>query len=55
MDTNKMSVVEWFDKYEVACSGEDVLAWLDEGVVACLDNNKKDDFYVYFLLAHHFE
>ena len=52
MDTNKPGLVEYLDKYEVACVDEDVVACLDEGVLACLDNNNKDDFDVDFLHAH---
>ena len=52
MDTNKLGVVDWLDKYEVACGDEYVLAWLYESVLAYLDNNDKDDFDVDFLHAH---
>ena len=34
MDTNKLGVVEFLDKYEVACGDEDVMACFDEGVLA---------------------
>ena len=36
------------DKYEVECCDEDVVAFLDECVLACLDNNNKDVFDVDF-------
>ena len=55
MNTNKIGVVECLDKYEVACGSEDVVAWLDEGVLACLDKNDKDVFDVDFLHAHPLE
>ena len=55
MDTKKLVVVECLDKYEVACADEDVGAYLDEGVLACLDNNNRDDFDVDFLYAHPLE
>ena len=51
MDTKKLGVVELLDKDEVECGDGDVVEWLDEGVLACLDNNNKDDFDVYFLHA----
>ena len=31
------------------------MTFLDEGVVACWDNNNKDDFYVDFILAYPLE
>ena len=43
------------DKYEVDCCGEYVVAYLDEGLLACLDNNNKGSFYAGFLLAHPLE
>ena len=36
----------------MACGDEYVVALLDEGVFACLDNNYRDDFDVYFIHAH---
>ena len=39
----------------MACVDEDVLPYLDEGVLTCLDNNDKDNFSVYFLHAHPLE
>ena len=47
--------MECLDTYDVACCDEDVVAWLNEGVVACLDKNNKDDFDVDFLLANPLE
>ena len=44
-------MAERLDNYEVTCSDENVVALLKEGVLACLDNNDKDDFDVYFLRA----
>ena len=32
------------DKDEVSCCDEDVLSWFDEGVLACLDKNNKENF-----------
>ena len=55
MDTNKLGGVEFLDKYEVLCCDEDVVAWLDEVMVAYLDNNNKDDYDVAFLLSHPLE
>ena len=52
MDTSKLGEVELLDKYEVECCDEDVVEWLDEGGLACLYMNNKDDFYVYFLHAN---
>ena len=52
METNKLGVVEFLDKYKVACCNEDVVSCLGGGVVAWLDMNNKDGFNVYFLLAH---
>ena len=49
MDTKKLGVVELLDKYEVVCCDEDVVAYLYQGVLVCLDKNNKDDFDVYFL------
>ena len=51
MYTNKLVVVEFLDKDEVACGDEYVVSSLDEGVLACFDNNDKDDFYVNFLYS----
>ena len=48
-------MVEWLDKDEVVCCSKDAVAWLYEGVAACLDKNNKDDFDVDFLLAHPLE
>ena len=45
MDKKKLSVMECLDK--------DVLEFFDEGVVARMDRNNKDDFDVGFLLAKH--
>ena len=55
MDTNKIGVVEWLDKDEVSCCDEDMLAYFDEGVLACLDKNNKDDFSVDFFDEHQLE
>ena len=44
MDTNKFGVVACLYKDEVEFCEKDVVAWLDEGVVACLDKNNKDGF-----------
>ena len=55
MDTNKLGVVEFLDKYEVACGDEDVVTCLYKGVLACLENNYKNDFDVDFLNAHPLE
>ena len=55
MDTNKLFVVEWLDKYEVACCDEDVVEYLDEGVLEFLDNNNKDYFDAYFIYAYPLE
>ena len=55
MDTNKVGVVELFDKYEVACGDEDVVVCLDEGVLECLGNYDKDAFDVDFLHTHPLE
>ena len=52
MDTQKLGVVGFLDKYEVACGNEDVVAWLDEGVLVWLDDNNKDGFDIYFLHSH---
>ena len=51
MDTNKLVVVECLDKYEVVRCDEDVVKCFDESVLACLDNNNKDDFDGDFLHA----
>ena len=48
MDTNKLSVVEFLDIYEVSCGDEDVVTGLDEGVLALLYKNNKDGFHVDF-------
>ena len=55
MDTGKLSVVECLEKDEVVFCNNYVVACLDEGVVACLDNNNKDDFDADFLLAQPLE
>ena len=55
MNTNKLGVVELLDKYEVECCDKDFVAWLDEGVLACLDKNNKDYLYIYILHAHPLE
>ena len=55
MNTNKLSLVQFLDKYEMVCCDEDVVACLDEGVLPCLDNNNKDDFDVYFIHEHPLE
>ena len=52
MDTHKLGVVEFLDKYEVKFCDEYVVACLDEGVLVCLDNNNEDDFDVDFILAY---
>ena len=44
MDTNKLGVVEYFDKDDMAC--------VDEYVLSCLDRNDKDNFDVDILYAH---
>ena len=49
MDTNKLVVVEWLDKNEVAYYDEDIIACLYEGMLAWLDKNNKDGFNGYFL------
>ena len=36
MDTNKLGVVEFLDRNDVACFDEDVVALLDEGVLIFL-------------------
>ena len=43
------------DKDELECCDEDVVSYLGEGVMACLDKNNKDYFYVDFLLAYPLE
>ena len=48
MYTNKLGVLEYLDKDEVACCVEDVVACFDEGVLTYVDNNNKDDFDEYF-------
>ena len=55
MDTNKTNVVQLLDKDEVEYGDEYLMAWSDEGVLACLDNNDKDGFGVYFVHAHPLE
>ena len=55
MDTNNLLVVEFLDKYEVACFDEDVAEFFDEFVLACLDNKNKDDFDGDSLHAHPLE
>ena len=52
MDTHKLGVVEFLDKYEVKFCDEYVVACLDEGVLVCLDNNNEDDFDVDFILEY---
>ena len=37
------------------CGDEDAVELLDEDVLACLDNNDKDNFDVYFLHTHPLE
>ena len=54
MDTKKIDVVKFLDKDEVACCDDDVVAWFDEVVLSCLDNNNKYDFDVDFLRAQPF-
>ena len=39
----------------MVCGDGDVVEYLDEGMLSCLDNNDKDDFDVYFLHAHPLE
>ena len=41
-------MVEFLDKYELACSDEDVVACFDEVVLACLVNNINDDLLEIF-------
>ena len=55
MDTIKLGVVEYLNKDEVACGYGDVVACLDEGVLAYLDNNDKNVFDVDFLHAYPLE
>ena len=50
MYTHKIGVVEFLDKCEVVCCDDDVVTWLDDGVVACLDKNNKDGFDMDFYL-----
>ena len=52
MGTHKIGVVELLDKDEVECGYEDVVACLDEGLLAYLDKINKDCFGIYFLRAH---
>ena len=49
MDTHKFGVVEYLDKDEVAFDDEDVVTWSYEGVLACLDNDDKENFNAYFI------
>ena len=57
MDTNKLGVVEFLDKYEVVCGDEDVVAFLDKGFLGCLDNNNnnKDSFMYIFSMNTHWD
>ena len=55
MGTNKFVMVKCLDKYEVAYCDEEVVACLYLAMLACLNNNNKDNFYVYFLLAYPME
>ena len=55
MYKNKLVVVACLEMDKVACYDEDVVAYLYGGVVACLDNNNKDDFDVDFILARPLE
>ena len=55
MGTNKFVMVKCLDKYEVAYCDEEVVACLYLAMLACLDNNNKDGFYLYFLLAYPME
>ena len=52
MYTNKLGMVTHLDNDVVEYYYEVAVACLDEGVVACLDKNNKDVFYVDFLPAH---
>ena len=52
MDTKKLGVLEFLDKYEVEFGDEYVFTCLDEYVLTCLNNNDKDDFDVYFIHEH---
>ena len=52
MYTNKLGLAECLDKDEVSYFYEGVVAWFDEGVLACLDKNNKDDFNWYYIHAH---
>ena len=42
----KLGVVKFLDKDEVECCDEDVVAWFDEGVLACLDKNNKGNRFL---------
>ena len=44
MSTNKIGLVVCLDKYDVSCCDKDVVAFFDDGVLACLCKNNKDDF-----------
>ena len=52
MDTNKLGVVGFLDKYEVVCGDEDVVTFLYDDMLSCLYKNNKDGFGVDFLCAH---
>ena len=52
IDINKLVVVGFLYKDEVACCDENLLACLDECVVECLYKDNNDCFYVGFLLAN---
>ena len=52
MDTRKLGVEEFLDKYKLACGDEDMAEPLDESELSFLDNNNKDDVGVDFLHAH---
>ena len=54
MDRNKLGKVEFLDKYEVELCDEDMVSFLDYGVLECLDENNKDHFDVDFLHSHSF-
>ena len=55
MDTNKIGVLECFDKYEVTYDDEDMAECSDDSVLTCLDNNYKYDFNVYLIHVHPLE
>ena len=48
----KLGVVECLDNDEMECCGKDFVAWLDEAVLALLENSDKDGFDVDFIHVH---